>query len=505
MNKQGDMLRVATNVVKTDGTRAIGTYIPHKNADGKPNPVISAVLSGQTFTGRAFVVNAWYITAYKPILDAKREVIGMLYVGIPQESAESLRRALLETRVGSSGYVFVVDSNGEYVVSKDGKRDREVILDTRDAKGREFIREMISVAHRLKDSETAEIRYPWSDTDGAHEKEKIARFVYFQPWDWIIAAHMDQDEFLAATNEISSRNRSLHSMLFSLLVASIAAAAGIWYFTAKKMAARIHNAVGLLSRGTSQVSEASSQVASSSQSLAAGAGEQAASLQQTGASMEQIASMTQRNSDSADEAFSAVRETAEFVSAGLESMAEMSTTISEIKTSSEHTGNIIKTINEIAFQTNLLALNAAVEAARAGDAGRGFAVVAEEVRNLAQRSAAAANDTSELLEDAKRKADKGVSVSKSVSDALTRISESSERVQCVIAEIAAASKEQAVGVSQINKAVIEMDKVVQQNAANSEESAAAAEELSGQIQEMYGVVTELVVLAKGSSAAEVAP
>ncbi|MGD2095718.1 MAG: Cache 3/Cache 2 fusion domain-containing protein, partial [Phycisphaerales bacterium] len=122
MNDAGDMLRVCTNVEKLNGTRAIGTFIPKTNPDGKPNPVVSTVLRGQSFQGRAFVVNKWYITAYEPIFDKNNKVVGTLYVGIPQESVKSLRQAIMNAEVGQTGYVYVLDSKGHYVISQNGKR-----------------------------------------------------------------------------------------------------------------------------------------------------------------------------------------------------------------------------------------------------------------------------------------------------------------------------------------------------------------------------------------------
>ena len=112
MNANGDMLRAATNVVKTDGTRAIGTYIPRTNPDGKPNPVVSEVLRGQTFSGRAFVVDRWYLTTYEPIYNKDKYIVGMLYVGIPQESVQSLRQAIYDIEIGDTGYLYVLDSQG---------------------------------------------------------------------------------------------------------------------------------------------------------------------------------------------------------------------------------------------------------------------------------------------------------------------------------------------------------------------------------------------------------
>ena len=135
MNEAGDMLRVSTNVQKLDGARAIGTYIPKTRPDGTPDPVVSSVLQGQTYQGRAFVVNKWYITAYEPIRDATQNVVGMLYVGVPQESVASLRQSIMAVEVGKTGYVYVLDSKGNYVISQGGARDGENVYEAKDASG----------------------------------------------------------------------------------------------------------------------------------------------------------------------------------------------------------------------------------------------------------------------------------------------------------------------------------------------------------------------------------
>ncbi len=180
-------------------------------------------------------------------------------------------------------------------------------------------------------------------------------------------------------------------------------------------------------------------------------------------------------------------------------MGEMTNAIGEITKSSEETGKIIKTIDEIAFQTNLLALNAAVEAARAGEAGKGFAVVAEEVRNLAQRAAEAAKETSSLIEGTIRAVQNGNEITQSTREAFGENMEISQKVANLVQEISTASKEQSNGIEQVSKAVSEMDRVTQQNAANAEESASASEELNAQAAQMREQVNQLVALVKNVS------
>ncbi len=247
-------------------------------------------------------------------------------------------------------------------------------------------------------------------------------------------------------------------------------------------------ALNQVAEGVVQVSSASDQISRGSQNLAEGANEQASSLEEISSSLEQMASMTNQNADYAKQANGLSQEANDFALQGNSGMKKMMEAVNRIKESSDETAKIVKTIDEIAFQTNLLALNAAVEAARAGDAGKGFAVVAEEVRNLAQRSAEAAKNTSAMIQESVENADEGVATSREVAELLEHIDESSGKVKTLVAEIAAASKEQAAGIEQVNTAVAQLNQVTQQNAANSEESASAAEELNSQAAQLTDMV-----------------
>ncbi len=252
-----------------------------------------------------------------------------------------------------------------------------------------------------------------------------------------------------------------------------------------------------LSEGSKQVNQAAGQVAASSQAMAEGATEQASSLEETSASLEEMSSMTKQNADNARQANTTATEAQKAAQHGRDTMSKMSQSIHQIKSSSDETAKIIKTIDEIAFQTNLLALNAAVEAARAGEAGKGFAVVAEEVRRLAQRSAEAAKTTSQLIEVAQKHAEEGVQVSQEVGDVLEQIAQNVEKVTALIAEVTAASNEQSQGIEQINQAVNQMNQVIQSNAANAEEAAASSEELSAQAEELNRLVMVLYGILEG--------
>lgn len=247
-----------------------------------------------------------------------------------------------------------------------------------------------------------------------------------------------------------------------------------------KMTDHINEIMTNIDSAAEQVAAGSKQIADSSMGLSQGATEQASSIEQLTASIEEISSQTRLNADNASEANELAELTRTNAVQGNNEMKRMLESMEEINESSANISKIIKVIDEIAFQTNILALNAAVEAARARQHGKGFAVVAEEVRNLAARSADAAKETTRMIEGSIKKVDDGTKIATTTATALNKIVDDVAKVSEIVGNIASASNEQAIGISQINQGIMQVSEVVQMNSATSEESAAASEELSSQ-------------------------
>ncbi|HQV30698.1 MAG TPA: Cache 3/Cache 2 fusion domain-containing protein [Calditrichia bacterium] len=763
MNTAGDMLRVATNVIGNNQKRAISTFIPAVNPDGAQNPVIAAVMRGQTFRGKAYVVNQWYQTAYEPIYDQENEIVGILYVGIPQNAVESLRNSIMETKVGNTGYVFVLGGNGSqkghYIISKDGLRDGEDILNAKDADGRLFIQSMISKATSAKEKEVSFERYPWKNKGESESRNKIAALYYFEPWDWVIGAGAYESDFFVArenlltaitgilnqvtlggaflmlviiligvalarriirpvqdmaavadrlsqgdfeqevgyysqdeTGQLANAFRSIITFLkertdiadalsrgdynvevsvlgkqdklgrsmarlkdrfadltdslksviqeqhsgklsarcevpqqiqgtfreilsgindvlesitkpfnevgtlitayaggdlssdmrqlpgeqaqltrameviknnLSILIEesrilSEAASAGNLQargdvdrlqgryrdiiegmnHTFENLTTPVNEALQCLSdmsRGklttamkgnylgdfeklksavnstsramnellvevliaSEQVNAGARQISDSSQALSTGATEQASSLQEISASMDQVAEQTRMNASNAKAANQLSNTAAQFAGSGNDQMRRMLGAMEEINQASNAISQIIKSIDEIAFQTNLLALNAAVEAARAGIHGKGFAVVAEEVRNLAQRSAKAAKETTQLIENTVQRVSNGQDIAKMTAESLDKIVVEVEKVKNLVGDITHASESQSEGIHQISIGLTQIDKVTQSNTATAEETASASQELSSQASLLEEKLSQFELSGKG--------
>jgi methyl-accepting chemotaxis protein len=246
----------------------------------------------------------------------------------------------------------------------------------------------------------------------------------------------------------------------------------------RQMIANLNNTISQTNAVVEQVVPAVEQIQAISQTLASSAEEQSAAAEEVASSLEETDAQVKGNAENANVASQLVSQASEVANTGQEKMQAMTSAMDAIAASSREIAKIIKVIDEIAFQTNLLALNAAVEAARAGQYGRGFAVVAQEVRNLAERSAKAARETAELIEDTGRRVQEGVGIADETAGALGEIVQSVTKVKDLVAEIAAASDEQARGVTQVSSAMMQVNQGAQGASQQSEELASTADELA---------------------------
>ena len=267
------------------------------------------------------------------------------------------------------------------------------------------------------------------------------------------------------------------------------ARAGSLLFSIKRMQDQLTEVVVRIKTSSDAIATASGEIAAGNQDLSSRTEEQASSLEQTAASMEELTSTVKQNADNARQANQLALSASEVAVKGGNVVGQVVDTMASINASSKKIVDIIGVIDGIAFQTNILALNAAVEAARAGEQGRGFAVVASEVRNLAQRSGAAAKEIKGLIDDSVGKVDQGSALVGEAGKTMAEIVGSVKRVTDIIGEITAASQEQSSGIEQVNQAIAQMDQVTQQNAALVEEAAAAAQSMQEQAASLVEAVS----------------
>lgn len=242
MNPAGDMLRVATNVQAGEGLRATGLYLSATTPDGQADVIVTALLNKQPYSGhRTFEAGTFHISHYEPIVDDGNEVIGAFCVSVPDRSLNALRQAVIDTKIAQTGYVFVTSSKGKFIISKGGKTDGVVLVDAVDAKGRPFGKDIPALALRLKPGEIGEYTYFMKNPDEPEPREKIARIMYYEPWDWVIGASSYLEEFLTGPDAIQSIGTRGINIVFAVAALSVLVALVVWVLLSNSITKPIIN------------------------------------------------------------------------------------------------------------------------------------------------------------------------------------------------------------------------------------------------------------------------
>ncbi|MGD8564641.1 MAG: methyl-accepting chemotaxis protein [Desulfarculaceae bacterium] len=402
------------------------------------------------------------------------------------QAQKQAMQALKKLRYEGDQYFWINDYNHRMIMHPiQPKLDGQDMSGFEDPTGKKLFVEMVDLCRQ--NPEGGFIDYYWPKPGHSDPVKKISFIKGFPTWEWLIGTGIYVDDVSLGQVTYSFGILALLGILLLLFLSML---------MARRLNKSLSGVIGGLLRTAHQTASASGQIESASQNLAEGASEQAASLEQTSSSLEEMAAMTQDNADNARKADSLMSETQKVVEQANASMRSLHEAMGQINQASDETAKIIKTIDEIAFQTNLLALNAAVEAARAGEAGAGFAVVADEVRNLAMRAAEAAKNTQELIARNIDNIKNGLNLVTETDETFQHVSQSTEEVAGLLAQIADASGEQAQGIEGVNLATSEMDKITQQVAANAEQTATSSRELSSHSGVLLELVSRLQVLSK---------
>ncbi len=438
---------------------------------------------------------------------------------------EAQQRAILlikDLRYGKTGYFTILDNQAQVIMHPINAALIGKGPDIADANGVYIFRDMVTVTKDGHDGFTA---YDFPRPGDTVPKPKIAYNIPWSPWGWIISTGLYVDDihevFLNSLYQNFAQFLAISILLLILVylinrstlktlggepryaaevVSRIAAGdlttpvnlrhndTASLMASLDSMQANLRGLVSQIKDSAASVAMAADEIAQGNTELSSRTEQQAAALQETAASMEQLTATVKSNTTGAQQTAESARETASLARTGEANMHRMSETMNAISQSAAKVSDITAVIESIAFQTNILALNAAVEAARAGEQGRGFAVVAGEVRTLAQRSATAARDIKQLIEQAVDQVESGVEVAAGTGQSILKIVGMVGELAEAMDNISLASSEQMQGISQVSIAVNEMDGVTQNNATLVEESSAASQSLSEQAHALRGMV-----------------
>ncbi|MBK7722402.1 MAG: methyl-accepting chemotaxis protein [Austwickia sp.] len=494
MNAAGDMLRVATNVTGKDGQRAIGTYIPARNADGSANAVVAAAEAGKPYVGVAQVVGQWYVTRYEPIR-RDGQLIGMLFVGFQQESVAALRSAIEKTKVGTHGVVDVLGTKGTTrgVVRISGTPGKAgtTIVEATDAAGKKYVADSLDAA--VKAGPNAVVRVAYQHPEAG---PSTIRAMYYPEWDWVIALLTRDADFAGPLDNLQAGRAGMLTWLIASALAITLAGAAVAAAVGASLTApllRLRDRMAEIADGEGDLTqrvEADSQdevgqlgsafnrfidkVATAVRGVSASAGSLSAAAQgmrTVSTDLHDTAARSSAQAGQARDAAGAISESVHTAAAGTEQMtasirqiaqsaaeaarvgqragqlaAETEATVTALGDSSTEISNVIKVISAVAEQTNLLALNATIEAARAGEAGKGFAVVASEVKDLAQQTGAATEEISRRIQAIQ--ADSRAAV-----ESITQITHVVREITDHQAAIAAAVDEQSATTTELSQGI----------------------------------------------------
>ncbi len=515
---EGGLLRISTNILKTNGQRATGTFIPSES------PVYKKIMNQEVFNGRAFVVNQWYLTVYSPLVK-NGEVIGALFVGKAEANLNQLKKQIKKELIGESGYVYILNKEGK-MIAHPTINDNANYLNVKDTNGKFFFKEIIEGKEDI-------IHYNWKNPKTKQNEDKTASYRYFEPMGWYIVATINDSEMFAPL-------KTIQNIFLLISIAVIFISVFVIYFIQKSITKPILKISAFLNEISSKVDSASKGFFESSKDLNHGANEQVTSITQTSKSIEAIKQTISNNNTLVKGASESIQKGKSAVEVGKKAVHAMKTTIEEIVHAGEENVDRLratndrmaeidkiirdisdktKVINDIVFQTKLLAFNASVEAARAGEAGKGFSVVAEEVGNLATASGKSADEIQALLEDStqrvkemteinakeidltsiqnKQKNERGMEKANQCESELEKIVHLIDENVKLTDEILKSSEGQTSNIEEINTSIIFLTDITQKNLNQSQSSSKNAQKLKEDSEDLKDATDNLIIQITG--------